>query len=111
MLEVYRKARLEHGPLSPLGCLQAGPGCVFFKKYRPNGFIDYVLEGYSGVHDALNEPFFYTNSGFNRVITNPFERFIGKIINPANVVLATPIVVPSLVPDHMRHLYFQELDQ
>jgi len=27
------------------------------------------------------------------------------------VVLASPIVLPSLIPDYMRHFYFQDDDQ
>jgi hypothetical protein len=32
---------------------------------------------------------------------------LGYIVNPANVLLATPIVLPALVPDYIRHFYFQ----
>jgi len=94
--------------LSPLGGLQGGKGLLFGKSYSSGGFIDYILEGYSGVHDTFNQPFFYTANGTNRTITGFWQKSLGYVINPVNVVLASPIVLPALVPDFTRHFYFQE---
>ncbi|MSQ98592.1 MAG: hypothetical protein EXR85_04760 [Xanthomonadales bacterium] len=94
--------------LSPLGGLQGGPGLLFNRPYAPGGFVDYVLEGYSGVHDSFNQSFFYTGNGTNITFTSPIQKAIGYFINPANVVVATPIVLPSLFPDYLRFLYFAE---
>jgi hypothetical protein len=77
---------------------------VFGKNYGPHGFIDYVLEGYAGVHDTLNQPFFYNSNGTLKSISNPIVTGFGRFVNAANVVLATPIVIPSLIPDYMRPL-------
>ncbi|MGH8035713.1 MAG: RHS repeat domain-containing protein, partial [Lysobacterales bacterium] len=44
------------GNLSPLGGFQGGEGLVFGKSYKSGSLFDYVLEGYSGVHDTLNQP-------------------------------------------------------
>jgi len=96
------------GKLSPLGGLQGGKGLLFGQSYSPDGFIDYILESYSGVHDSFNQPFFYSSNGTNVAFTSQWRINIGYIINPINVVLATPIVIPSLIPDHLRFLYFQE---
>jgi len=107
VLEKYLEARSAYGKLSPLGCLQAGLGCVFGRAYKSGGIVDYVLEGYSGFHDTLNQPFHYTGDGYNRLITGTIQSTIGKVLNPLNVILATPVVVPSLVPDYMRFFYFE----
>jgi RHS repeat-associated protein len=96
--------------LSPLGGLQGGEGLLFGKSYKSGGLIDYILEGYSGVHDTLNEPFFYAANGTNRILSGFWERTLGYIINPTNVLLASPIVLPALVPDYVRHFYFQDAD-
>jgi len=73
--------------------------------------LDYILEAYAGVHDSLNQPFFYTSGGTNRRISNPVLRALGRVVNFSNVLLATPIVAPSLVPDYMRHYYMVEQNQ
>ena len=97
--------------LSPLGGIQGGEGLLFGKSYRSGGFIDYLLEGYSGVHDTFNQPFFYKVNGTNRLITSIWQKSLGYVINPLNVVLASPIVLPALVPDYMRYFYFQDPGQ
>ncbi|MCR4307318.1 MAG: glycine zipper family protein [Candidatus Berkelbacteria bacterium] len=106
VLEKYLTARKAVGTLSPLGCLQAGTGCVFNRPYESGGIVDYVLEGYSGVHDTFNQPFYYTGDGYNRLVSGGIQSTVGRILNPLNVILATPIVLPSLVPDYMRFFYF-----
>ena len=96
--------------LSPLGGLQGGDGLLFGKVYRSGGLVDYTVEGFSGVHDTLNQPFFYSTNGTNRLLTSPWQKALGYIVNPANVLLATPIVLPALVPDYIRHFYFQDYE-
>jgi hypothetical protein len=83
---------------------------MFGKGYRPGSFVDYVIEGYSGVHDTFNQPYFYTPNGTNRFIEGFSQKAIGYGINSTNVLWASPIVLPSLIPDHMRLLYFQVRD-
>ena len=96
--------------LSPLGGLQGGKGLLFGRSYRPGGLVDYVIEGFSGVHDTFNQSYFYTSVGTNRFIEGFNQRALGYAINSTNVLWASPIVLPSLVPDYMRFLYFQERD-
>jgi hypothetical protein len=93
---------------SPLGGHQGSIGQIFGIPYKPDGLISYVIEGFGGVHDTFNQPFYYNANGSNRLLHGSFEKVLGKIINPVNVLLASPIVLPALVPDYMRHLYFQE---
>ncbi|HLF31052.1 MAG TPA: RHS repeat-associated core domain-containing protein [Xanthomonadales bacterium] len=97
--------------LSPLGGFQGGEGLIFGKSYQSGGLVDYVLEGYSGVHDTLNQSYFYTSYGTNRTLSGFWQKSLGYMFNPANVLLASPFVLPALVPDYMRHFYFQEPDQ
>ena len=107
--EVLRDIYIPYrGRLSPLGGLQGAPGLVFNRPYAPGGFVDYILEGYSGVHDSFNQPFFYSSNGTNIAFTNSMQKAIGYFLNPANVLLATPLVLPSLFPDYLRYLYFAE---
>jgi hypothetical protein len=91
-----------------LGGLQGGPGLLFNRPYAPGGFVDYILEGYSGVHDTFNQPFFYTGNGTNITFSNSMQKAMGYFLNPANVLMATPLVLPSLFPDYLRFLYFAE---
>jgi len=97
--------------VSPLGGLQGGEGLLFGQPYPPEGLINHVLEGFSGVHDTLNQPFFYTPNGTNRLLTGFWQKSIGYLLNPVNVLLASPIAIPALFPDYMRHIYYpvQEL--
>ena len=106
----YLPYRKRFGQLSPLGGHQGSKGLVFGKPYLPGGLVDYVIEGFGGVHDTLNQPFFYNANGTNRLLS-PAAKYLGYVINPANVVLASPIVLPALVPDYMRFFYFQDKDQ
>lgn len=95
------------GGVSPLGCVQSGYSCLFGMPVEPTGLVSYVMGGFGGVHDMLNQPFYYNVDGTNRALKGVFEKTLGKVINPVNVVLAAPIVVPALIPDYMRHLYFE----
>ena len=44
--------------MSPLGGFQGAEGMLFGNGYRSGGFLDYIIEGYAGVHDTLNQSFF-----------------------------------------------------
>jgi len=94
--------------ISPLGGLQGGNGTIFGFNYEPGGFLDYVLEGYSGVHDSLNQTYFYTAIGTNRNLSGFWQRTLGYVVNSGNVLLSTPVVLPALIPDHLRYLIYQE---
>ena len=109
-VDLYEVYVMKVKGLSPLGGLQGGKGLIFGKGYRPGSFVDYVIEGYSGVHDTFNQPYFYTSTGTNRFIEGFYQKAIGYAINSTNVLWASPIVLPSLIPDHMRLLYFQVRD-
>ena len=63
------------------------------------------------MHDTLNQPYFYAANGTNRSLSGFWQKGLGYMLNPANVLLASPFVLPALVPDYMRHFYFQERDQ
>jgi hypothetical protein len=110
VVDLYEEYVREVKGLSPLGGLQGGKGLIFGKSYRPGGLVDYVIEGYSGVHDTFNQSYFYTSTGTNRFIEGFYQRAIGYVINSTNVLWASPIVLPTLIPDHMRYFYFQERD-
>jgi hypothetical protein len=56
----------------------------------------------------LNQPFFYKANGTLRLTSNPIFKGVRNIVNVANVLIASPIVIPSLVPDHIRHLFLTE---
>jgi len=103
-LQAYAKRFESLGyDASPLGCHQGGTGCIFGKDYKPGGVIDYVVEGFAGTHDYLNHPVYYNLNGTSKTLTGFHSRY-GQFRNVTNVLLATPIVFPSLVPDHLRFL-------
>lgn len=113
---LYLPYRKSLGPLSPLGCFQGSDeGCIFGWKYDPNGnaierFANHILEGYAGPHDTLNSWYFYDQYGMNRTFTS-FGKWFGQFLNPLNVLLASPIVIPSLIPDYSRHLFYTSLNE
>lgn len=53
------------GACSLLGCQQAGPGKVLGISYPSGGFVDMVVESFSGPHDTANMPWFYNMSTGN----------------------------------------------
>lgn len=113
---IYLPFRRGKGPLSPLGCFQGSAwGCVgseSFWTYDPSGslrdrFANYIIEGYSGPHDALNSWLHYDRNGMNRNLTG-FALGSSKVMNPLNVLIASPIVLPSLIPDYMRYMVYAD---
>ena len=110
---IYLPHVLKNRSLSPLGCFQGSTEqCIGSWHFNPTGsqfkrFANYVLEGYSGPHDTLNSWYFYNGVGMNRHLTG-FGQVLGRILNPVNVLLVTPIVLPTLIPDYSRHLFYAE---
>jgi hypothetical protein len=94
---------------SPLGCHQGGPGCIFGKPYQPGSLPDYIVEGFAGTHDFLNHPVYYNHDGTSKTFTGIAKRY-GQFRNVTNVFLAAPIVLPSLIPDHLRYLALGEIE-
>jgi filamentous hemagglutinin len=84
------------GNPSPLGGEQGGQGKIFGFDYPPNSVVDRVFETYAGPHDFLNS-WGYDAFG-NLKNQTAFESFLGKTLNPLNVVIATPIAVSSTIP-------------
>ena len=84
------------GP-SPLGGYQGQQGKLFGHDYSAGSIPDFILEMYAGPHDFLNSWAYDPATGYIRNL-NAGEQFIGTFTNPLNVVLATPIAVPSAIP-------------
>ena len=86
---------------SPLGGHQGGQGRIGFKNfgftYEPDSFWDRLVEAYAGPHDFLNSWAYDSATGNIRNLSTT-EKIIGGFTNPLNVIIATPIVVPSTVP-------------
>ena len=101
----YRKYFKDEGlKLSPLGGFQGWDGQIaLIGGYDPGGFLDYVVEGYAGTHDELNSFFSYTSNGLNKHHEG-WRKLRASVMNVANVFVATPIAVPSMIPDYMRPL-------
>ena len=97
------------GTPSPLGCHQGGTGCVFQASYSSGGIVDYFVEGFAGTHDYLNHSVYYNPNGTSKTLTGIYRHY-GQFRNVTNVFLAAPIVLPSLVPDHLRFLALAKVD-
>ncbi|MCX7110500.1 MAG: FG-GAP-like repeat-containing protein [Proteobacteria bacterium] len=61
----------------PLGGAQSGPGTLFGMPYDKGGFIDMVIESFSGPHDFANAPHFYAPDGSGLFI----DGFKGDFLN------------------------------
>jgi RHS repeat-associated protein len=85
---------------SPLGGEQGGQGSLFGVAYQPGSWQDRLIEAYSGPHDILNSAYWYDRVGNIQQSMTPFARVIGEVINAANVILATPFVSASVVPEY-----------
>jgi len=114
---IYWKERVAQAtwwdPVSPLGGFQGNEHGLVSKyfEYNPNGnvveqFANYVVEGYAGTHDFLNHWYSYKPNGMLRTVDSFIGQAFGKVLNASNVVFATPVVLPSLVPDYMRHNFY-----
>jgi|GEM_PF-4546258 len=85
-----------NGNPSPLGGHQGGVGQIFGMRYKPGSFWDRLVETYAGPHDFLNS---WGYDAFGNLQNHVgFERFLGMTLNPLNVVIATPIALPSVIP-------------
>jgi hypothetical protein len=73
---------------------QASTGKFFGMSYSGNSVWHDIVETYAGSHDFLNSWAYNDATGYIRNL-NGFERTIGAFTNPLNVVIATPIAVPS----------------
>ena len=78
-----------------LGGIQGEQGYFFGMEYGPGSFVDRVIETYAGPHDYLNNPFFYNELGNNVARPAAFA-----LINAANVAIATPFAVASVIPSY-----------
>lgn len=85
-----------NGNPSPLGGKQGDVGQILGMPYKAGSPWDRVVEAYAGPHDYLNS-WGYDMFGNLRNQTT-FESFLGVTLNPLNVIIATPIVVPSVIP-------------
>ena len=85
----------SNGP-SLLGGVQGGQGKIFGFNYPPGSVPDFIVEAWAGPHDYLNG-WTYDAVGDLRKLST-MERFVGTFTNALNVVIATPIVVPSAIP-------------
>ncbi len=92
----YPDGTLDMSQVSPLGGLQGGEGNFIKWSCKSGGFIDYVVEAFSGVHDTLNTPYWYNVRG-NNFAYGRLGTFIGEAFSLINVGLAAPVVVSSMI--------------
>lgn len=107
LAEYYARVRPSY-----LGGHQGQGGCLLsceYIRYSPGSLVDNVVEAYAGVHDALNHPFFYNSNGTAHAFAHgklgALGDLLGQFINGANVVIATPMVAASAVPEYARFLF------
>jgi RHS repeat-associated protein len=87
---------------SLLGGRQSGVGKFLTIPYAPGSTLDRLVEAYAGPHDFLNSGYWYDATGnidvsvYSSVASEGF----GTLLNVVNVVIATPLVVPSMVPSY-----------
>ena len=98
-LDIFR----EHP--SPLGGFQNGTGKFLFWGYQSGDTWDRLVEAYAGPHDFLNSGYWYDSMGNIdiAVASSPLASGFGELLNMVNVVIATPLVVTSMVPAHAVH--------
>jgi filamentous hemagglutinin len=73
-------------------------GEVFGYAYSPYSLIDFVVEAFAGPHDYLNAPFWYDSATGNiKSGISPAGKFVGGVINWANVPISSIFVVPSII--------------
>ncbi len=82
---------------SPLGGIQGQQGNFIVWDYTPGGVIDFVVENFSGTHDYFNSGFWYDAIGNGKSLSSGAAIF-GEILNGANVVLASPFAIASMLP-------------
>jgi hypothetical protein len=84
---------------SLLGGAQGGSGFFFGHAYAPGSFLDHLIETYAGPHDFLNAPLFYNSVGNNVVRTGVLSSII-EPVSFANVAVATPFAIASVIPPY-----------
>lgn len=99
------------GAISPFGGCQGCKGYFgliwngrpvsgFGSFYSAGSWQDHLLEAYGGVHDYLNKPTWYDQSGNIRQGMSRSGQFFGNITNFTNLIVATPFVAASVVPTY-----------
>lgn len=94
---------LHSTDVSALGGHQGGPGSfLWIFSYGPGDPLDRLLEAYAGPHDELNRWYMYDSMG--RIDPGVHASFASELfgtgLNVTNVLIATPLAVSSMVPDH-----------
>jgi filamentous hemagglutinin len=84
-------------PISLLGGQQGDTGSLFGVSYAAGSLRDYVVEAFAGRHDYLNSGYWYLENGNARNLTG-FAAGFGEVLNAANVIVATPFVAASVIP-------------
>jgi len=82
---------------SPMGGWQGGKGRFAFIEYEPGSIFDYVSEAYAGPHDMFNSGLWYNSLGDINQGMSTFATVGGNIMNYANIVFVTPLVVASVI--------------
>lgn len=82
------------------GGLQLASSTLGGFSYSSNSFANYVVEGFGGFHDFLNDGLFYYSNG----TSHPFALggMAGEITSALNVGLAMPVDIPALIPVSAR---------
>lgn len=87
---------------SPLGGHQGGQGRIGFSKlgfnYSAGNVWDRIVEMYAGPHDFLNSFAYDSVTGDIKSMCPLGSWFNAWFVNPFNVALATPLAVPSALP-------------
>lgn len=93
---------------SLLGGIQGGPGFFLNISYDPGDTLDYLVEAYAGPHDFLNSGYWYDSMGNidQTVATGFFSSGFGTLLNGVNVLVATPLVIPSMIPQGFLNDYY-----
>ena len=82
-----------------MGGFQGKLGQFSFFDYLPGSVWDRVAEAYAGPHDKLNSFIWYDNSGNIKTgLDGSLLGRIGEVTNYANVLLATPFAISTLIP-------------
>ena len=84
---------------SLLGCQQNGPGKVLGISYPSGGFVDMVVESFSGPHDTANMPWFYNmNTGDILRPMSRYREFFGEYLGnySSSLVFAAPFAAAAI---------------
>jgi len=84
---------------SPMGGWQGAAGQLKpLGDYVPGSFPDKLAEAYSGTHDTFNSSTWYGPDGTTKRGMSEAEKSFGELLNKANVLLATPFGLATLLP-------------